>query len=70
MNRPDRLNAWTRKWVRNGRSYILGNEDPAVDAFLVTGSGRGFCAGADVKDLLKQSLKREGWIRRWFRRLG
>ena len=54
MNRPDRLNAWTRRMGSEMEEVIfLGNEDPAVDAFLVTGSGRGFCAGADVKDLFK-----------------
>ena len=54
MNRPDRLNAWTRRMGSEIEEVIfLGNEDPAVDAFLVTGSGRGFCAGADVKDLFK-----------------
>ena len=52
MNRPDRLNAWTRKMGAEMEAVIaLGNKDPGVDAFLVTGSGRGFCAGADVKDL-------------------
>ena len=54
MNRPDRLNAWTRKMGAEMEEVIsFGNDDPAVDAFLVTGSGRGFCAGADVKDLFK-----------------
>ena len=52
MNRPDRLNAWTRKMGAEMEAVIaLGNKDPGIDAFIVTGSGRGFCAGADVKDL-------------------
>jgi len=49
LNRPERLNAWT---------YEMGNEiwdalmkvenDPNLRVTIVTGAGRGFCAGADL----------------------
>lgn len=52
LNRPDRLNAWTRQMegeVRDAMEKAGG--DPAVRCIILTGAGRGFCAGADM-DLL------------------
>lgn len=52
LNRPDRLNAWTPEL---GSTYfdLLDDcaADPEVRAIVVTGAGRGFCAGADMQDL-------------------
>ncbi len=51
LNRPDRMNAWTRQMNRELVEVIsAGNDDPDVDVTIVTGAGRGFCAGADVRD--------------------
>jgi enoyl-CoA hydratase/carnithine racemase len=48
LNRPDRLNAWTGRMHTEYRWCIGQAEgDPAVRAIVVTGAGRGFCAGAD-----------------------
>ena len=48
-NRPDRLNAWTRQMGRELTSAIeAANDDPSIGAIVVTGAGRGFCAGADM----------------------
>ncbi len=52
LNRPRRLNAWTPEL--EDRLFTLLDEafeDPSVRAVVVTGAGRGFCAGADL-DLL------------------
>ena len=52
LNRPERLNAWTD--ALEGRYYQLldgAEADPEVRAIVVTGAGRGFCAGADLEDL-------------------
>ncbi|UVS78619.1 enoyl-CoA hydratase-related protein [Actinokineospora sp. UTMC 2448] len=52
LNRPDRLNAWNDELER--RYFALLDEaeaDPGVRAIVVTGAGRGFCAGADMADL-------------------
>ena len=52
LNRPERLNAWTyRMGAELSEAVTAGNEDDAVEAFVVTGAGRGFCAGADVADV-------------------
>jgi enoyl-CoA hydratase/carnithine racemase len=52
LNRPDRLNAWTAEMERN---YFALLEDcaatDAVRVIVVTGAGRGFCAGADMQEL-------------------
>jgi enoyl-CoA hydratase/carnithine racemase len=52
LNRPDRLNAWTQEMER---AYFGMLADCAaseeVRVIVVTGAGRGFCAGADMQDL-------------------
>jgi 2-(1,2-epoxy-1,2-dihydrophenyl)acetyl-CoA isomerase len=54
LNRPEKLNAWTYQMASElGEAIGQGNDDEEVDAFVVTGAGRGFCAGADVKALFK-----------------
>jgi enoyl-CoA hydratase/carnithine racemase len=49
LNRPDRLNAWT---ARMGKELIAAfdqaDADDGVRVVIVTGAGRGFCAGADL----------------------
>lgn len=52
LNRPDRLNAWTQA-MEDRYFDLLGaaDDDPDVRAIVVTGAGRGFCAGADLDDL-------------------
>ena len=52
LNRPDRLNAWTPELQT--RYFDLLDEcagDPNVRVIVVTGAGRGFCAGADMAGL-------------------
>jgi enoyl-CoA hydratase/carnithine racemase len=52
LNRPDRLNAWTGEMERAYFGLLeecAASED--VRVIVVTGAGRGFCAGADMKDL-------------------
>jgi 2-(1,2-epoxy-1,2-dihydrophenyl)acetyl-CoA isomerase len=50
LNRPDSLNAWTEDFGRELHQVITGDAaDPSVRAVLVTGAGRGFSSGADLK---------------------
>lgn len=51
LNRPGALNAWTPAMGRELLAAVRrASIDDAVRAVLVTGAGRAFCAGADVKD--------------------
>lgn len=51
LNRPDALNSFTAAMHAEVREALtLAAEDPAVRAVLLTGAGRGFCAGQDLND--------------------
>lgn len=52
LNRPDKLNAWTRLMaseVWDAMHYAA--DDSSVKVIVLTGAGRGFCAGADMSEL-------------------
>jgi len=52
LNRPDRLNAWTGTMGAELRDAMtVADADKEVRAIILTGAGRGFCAGADMNDL-------------------
>ena len=51
LNRPDRLNAFTRLMMDEMLAALdTADDDDAVRAIIVTGAGRGFCAGVDLDD--------------------
>jgi 2-(1,2-epoxy-1,2-dihydrophenyl)acetyl-CoA isomerase len=51
LNRPDTLNAWTAEFGRELKQVITADAaDPSVRAVLVTGAGRGFSSGADLRE--------------------
>jgi enoyl-CoA hydratase/carnithine racemase len=52
LNRPDRLNAWTDRMGDEMKHAMAAAEaDSSVAVIVVTGAGRGFCAGADMNNL-------------------
>lgn len=58
LNRPDKLNAWTPRMSRElVDAFQAGNDDPSVGAFVVTGAGRGFCAGADIGEVFAAQIE-------------
>jgi enoyl-CoA hydratase/carnithine racemase len=57
LNRPDRLNAWTPRMASEQADAIrAANDDEDVGAIVMTGAGRGFCAGADMRDTFKTRI--------------
>ncbi len=50
LNRPERLNAWTATMGKELiAAFDAADADDDVRAIIVTGAGRGFCAGADLQ---------------------
>jgi enoyl-CoA hydratase/carnithine racemase len=66
LNRPDRLNAWTAVMSSELRAALeTADADDGVRAIVLTGAGRGFCAGADMARLSsaaagQSNLRNEG----------
>jgi enoyl-CoA hydratase/carnithine racemase len=52
LNRPAKLNAWTPHMEQEVRDALRrAEQDAAVRVIVLTGAGRGFCAGADMQSL-------------------
>ena len=52
LDRPERLNAWTGRMNTEYRALLArAAADSTVRVIVVTGAGRGFCAGADTRAL-------------------
>lgn len=56
FNRPDRMNAWTTTMEAELRELLAqASEDGEVRVIVLTGAGRGFCAGADMGRLAQSA---------------
>ena len=56
LNRPDRLNAWNAQFAADLNDAIREvTADPEVRAVLITGAGRAFSSGADLKESTEQA---------------
>lgn len=50
LNRPEKLNAWSGEMARVMRESVEEcNADDGIGALVITGAGRGFCSGADLR---------------------
>lgn len=66
LNRPEAMNAMSSKLQRELRSAVLeADADPSVNVLVITGNGRAFCAGRDLKEYNNYTLTPiEDWQRR------
>jgi 2-(1,2-epoxy-1,2-dihydrophenyl)acetyl-CoA isomerase len=63
LNRPDRLNAWSKELSADLLKALTEvASDDQVRAVMLTGAGRAFCAGADLKDGLSAARNADGHI--------
>jgi enoyl-CoA hydratase/carnithine racemase len=63
LNRPHRLNAVNAELRRALTAQMMeADADPAVEAVVITGAGRAFCAGQDLQEAAGYEV---GDIRRW-----
>jgi 2-(1,2-epoxy-1,2-dihydrophenyl)acetyl-CoA isomerase len=61
LNRPHALNAWNAQFGEDLLAALRGAaEDESVRAVLITGAGRGFSSGADLKDISGGDVTPEG----------
>jgi 2-(1,2-epoxy-1,2-dihydrophenyl)acetyl-CoA isomerase len=61
LNRPARMNAWTPTMMAELTTAVkAANDDRSIGAIVVTGAGRGFCAGADIEAVFEPQLHDEG----------
>src|SRR6478735_5575902 len=58
LNRPDRLNAWTPRMTAELTHAIeAADADAGIGAVVLSGEGRGFCAGADISAVFDAQLQ-------------
>ena len=58
LNRPEKLNAWTGAMnAERTAANEAANDDASVGAVVVTGAGRGFCAGADMSEVFDAQIQ-------------
>ncbi len=52
LNRPEKLNAWTETMEKEvHHAMTRANDDISISVIILTGEGKGFCAGADMGNL-------------------
>ena len=60
LDRPDRLNALTFEvYAELRKAFRQLDSEPGVRAIVITGSGRAFCSGGDVEDIIGQLFARD-----------
>ena len=73
LNRPQRMNAWSNEMSRDLLEVLRDvAADDAVRAVMLTGAGKAFCSGADLKEGMESArssggtLDTDGILTRWY----
>ena len=67
LNRPAKLNAFTHDMIIRWLEFLAeANDDPNVKVVLLTGAGRGFCAGGDMDEISGRSQSQDSLERKNF----
>jgi enoyl-CoA hydratase/carnithine racemase len=67
LNRPDVLNAFDFRMLRElARAFEDASWDDEIRVVVVTGAGRAFCVGADLKSWSEEYLGKPGEYWKWF----
>ena len=57
LNRPEKLNAWTPLMAEElAKAIEDANTDKSIGAIVMTGAGKGFCAGADIEETFQTRI--------------
>ena len=57
LHRPEKLNAWTPRMAEEQvHAITTANDDTSIGAIVMTGAGRGYCAGADMEATFQTRL--------------
>ncbi len=57
LNRPEKMNAWTPAMAGDlASAFEAANKAPEIGAIVLTGAGKGFCAGADMSDTFQKRI--------------
>jgi enoyl-CoA hydratase/carnithine racemase len=60
LNRPERMNALTFEvYEELRRTFYALHDEESVRAVVLTGTGRGFCTGGDVEDIIGRLFERD-----------
>lgn len=65
LNRPDRLNALNVQVVHDVKAAIKDALDRGARAIVLTGAGRAFCAGGDLREM-QEIAKQDGRVEAFF----
>jgi len=68
LNRPEALNALTLNMAHEIEAQLLRwRSDPAIRAIVITGAGRAFCAGGDIRALYDTGLAKQDYPYNFYR---